>query len=124
MEATNIQEFYAEDDRRRSSEEVTFGLDWTLQGDETVRYGLHWVEGTGEIYVLRRPELPVDVSPSHGSYGFPLRAADDAYEVFVLGTADSRETLTDAIEGWESAMPRRNSVQWIRQRLYDATSKG
>lgn len=95
----NIQEFYEEDERRRSSVELTFGLDWTLQGDETIRYGLHWMEGTGEVYVLRRPEFPVDVSPTHGSCGFPIRAANDAYEVYILGTADSRKTLTDAIEG-------------------------
>jgi len=59
---TTVKQFYA--DRGRSeSAETTFGLEWTLDADPHVIYGLHWVEVTKEVYVLRGPQPPVDPSP-------------------------------------------------------------
>ena len=46
----NIEDFYAEDERRRASSEVEFGRDW--RDGAGVRYELSWVQDTGELYLI------------------------------------------------------------------------
>ena len=55
----NVDEFYAEDERRRASDEVSFGGEWRVASDPYVLYGIHWIEDTGEVYALRGPQPPV-----------------------------------------------------------------
>lgn len=120
---TTVKQFYA--DRHRSeSAEVTFGLEWTLDADPHVIYGLHWIEVTKEVYVLRGPQAPIDPSPVYfGNTAGGVFVDENAYEVIVLGTAQSRQVLDEVLDGWEDQMSRPNSLQWVRERLYEAAGR-
>ena len=52
----DLEEFYAADERRRKSAELEFGRDWY---DDNGRWGVSWVEDTGEVYVMREPNAAV-----------------------------------------------------------------
>jgi hypothetical protein len=118
-----VKQFYADRDRSESAE-IAFGLEWTLDADPHVIYGLHWIESTKEVYVLRGPQAPIDPSPPYfGNTAGGVFVDQDAYEVIVLGTADSGQTLAEVLHGWEHQMSRPNSLQWVRQRLYEAAGQ-
>ncbi|MDQ6749070.1 MAG: hypothetical protein M3010_13325, partial [Candidatus Dormibacteraeota bacterium] len=119
----NVRQFYL-DERRRTSREVTFGLEWTSDSDPDAIYGVHWIEATKEIYVLRGPMLPIFVRSINYAYGgtIPPRFADDEYEVIVLGTADSRTDIEQALEGWGDQVAKPNSLQWVREQLAKAAN--
>ena len=59
--AMDIEQFYDEDPRRRSSEETEFGRDWS--DGSGVRSELSWVADTGELYVMKEPDAPIDMDP-------------------------------------------------------------
>lgn len=119
-ERMTLSEFYA-DERRRTSAEVAFGHGWTIDSDPSVLYSLHWIERTGEIYVLRGPQSPAEVfTPFPPSSSAGVFIANDAYEVIVLGRAEDEAVLRRALDGWEAQMGGPNSLQWVRERLYDA----
>lgn len=107
-----LAEFYA-DERRRTSTEVSFGLEWTLDTDPHATYGVHWIERTREIYTLRGPQPPVEAGVNLVDTS-PLRqVAREAFAVDVLGELDDVSVL----DGWEDHMARRNSLEWVRGRL-------
>lgn len=118
----NVKQFYDEDERRRISREVAFGLGWTIDSDPFVLYGLHWVEDTREIYVVRGPRIPL--SPEAWDPDVPFwPVMEDAYEAIILGWADSEEVLRAVLNGWEQRMVEANSLQWVRTRLYEAAAE-
>jgi hypothetical protein len=122
-EPMTVAAFYA-DDRRRRSREVSFGLEWTVTSDPHAIYGVHWIEETQEIYVLRGPEPPLDASAPFIPSSSPLIIFEsDAYEVIVLGQAENEAVLRRALDGWEAHMTGPNSLQWVRERLYDAAGR-
>ena len=118
----NVKQFYL-DERRRASCEVAFGLEWTVSSDPDATYGVHWIEATKEVYVLRGPKSPIFLPNSlyGGASTVAPRFADDEYEVIVLGKVASKEVLGEALEGWEEQMAGPTSLQLIRERLDDAT---
>jgi hypothetical protein len=119
-EPMTLSEFYA-DERRRASREVLLGREWTIDSDPHVTYSLHWVEETEEIYVLRGPQAPAEIfTPFPPNSAASMFVANDAFEVIVLGRAEDEAVLRRALDGWEGQMVRPNSLQWVRERLYDA----
>ena len=122
-ERMTLEQFYA-DDRRRRSPEVTFGLDWTSASDPYAAYGLHWISATKEIYVLRAPRVPINsVPPYFGDTAPPIFVSPDSYEVMVLGTAEAEDALAAAIAGWEPEMAKPDSLRWVRERLCEAAGR-
>jgi hypothetical protein len=115
----DIEEFYDGDERRRRSAELELGRDWHDKSD--VRYELNWVEDTGELYVMREP-VPVEtIDPFGGihvvgSHGV-AEAEVQGMSVAVVGSVSNREDLERALEGWEDAMGRPDSVAWVVERL-------
>lgn len=115
-----VAEFYA-DERRRASREVVFGREWTIDSDPSVLYSLHWIEDTEEIYVLRGPQAPAEIfTPYPPNSSAPPFISGKAYEVIVLGCAYDQGVLRLALDGWEEQMAQPNSLQWVRERLFDA----
>lgn len=98
---------------------MTLGLGWTIDSDPRVLYGLHWIEATREVYVVRGPQMPVSPFPVDPDLPW-LVVARDAYEAIVLGIVDSEELLRSVLCGWELVMPEANSLQWVRTRLWQA----
>ena len=109
----DIEQFYAEDERRRRSEEIELGTDW--HDADGARYELSWVADTGELYVMREPSVPMTEDP----FGDVYRSAVpvDEITVAVVGWISDRHAMEQALEGWEDAMAEPNSVAWIADRL-------
>ncbi len=53
----DIEEFYDADPRRRTSEEIEFGRDWS--DGSAIRCELAWVVDTGELYAMSEPIEPI-----------------------------------------------------------------
>jgi hypothetical protein len=114
----DIEEFYDADPRRRSSEEIEFGREWSdASGGRTE---LSWVADTGELYAMAEPSEPVYMDPVGDTVVPDL---DTKFvTVDVLGVVDDREKLDQLLAGWEDAMSGKNSLQWVRDRLAQAGS--
>lgn len=118
----DIEEFYDADPRRRSSAEVELGRDW--RDAAGVRYELSWVEGTGELYVVREPAPSGWATPFGGIHFRGTHSTDEkeiaGMTVAVLGTISSHEDLEQILSGWEDAIAQPDSVAWLVARLRDA----
>ena len=94
----NIEEFYAEDERRRVSVEIEFGRDW--RDAKGVRYELCWVQDTGELYVDS-----VDL---------------DGLVIRKLAVITTHERVEEILVGWPEAMGQADGVEWIIEHLTGA----
>lgn len=110
----DIEEFYDADPRRRESDEIEFGREWT---DATgMRTELSWVATTGELYAMAEPAGSVEMDP------FGDTRVDDlptnVLTVEILGVVSDRADVDQLLAGWEHAMDKKpNSLQWVRDRL-------
>jgi len=109
----DIEQFYDADPRRRESEEVEFGRDWS--DGSGVRSELSWVGDTGELYVMWEPDAPIDMDPVGDTYEEKLKT--EAVTVEVLGVVNGREAVDRLLVGWEDAMVRPESLSWVRARV-------
>jgi hypothetical protein len=98
----NIEEFYAQDERRRQSPEVEFGDSWTDSNDPGATYEIAWIEDTGEVYAMRE-----EVS----------NAVTATPAVQLIGKVAKRAELESLLNGWQDAMRDSNSLNWLRDRL-------
>ena len=57
----DIEEFYDADPRRRESEEIEFGREWSDASG--MRTELSWVAATGELYTMAEPAGSVEMDP-------------------------------------------------------------
>jgi hypothetical protein len=89
----DVDEFYDGDPRRRESEEVEFGSEWTNR--DGVRYELSWVQDTGELFMMTE---------------------DAGLNVQVLGRF-SEERVRALLTGWEQAMTEPHSIEWVREQV-------
>jgi hypothetical protein len=110
----DIEEFYDADPRRRESEEIEFGREWS--DAKGTRTELSWVADTGELYAMAEPSESVEMDP------FGDTRVDDLptelVTVEILGTIATREEIDQLLAGWEAAMDKGpNSIQWVRDRL-------
>jgi hypothetical protein len=109
----DIEEFYDADPRRRESEEIEFGREWS---DATGgRTELSWVAATGELYAMAEPSEPVFMDPV-GDTRVP-DLPTELVTVEVLGTIPDRSRVDELLAGWEGEMGKPNSLQWVRDRL-------
>ena len=109
----DIEEFYDADPRRRASEEVPFGHEWT--DADGGRYEVQWVVDTGEVYVMFEPVEPL-ASDGIGDI-FPQHLPTGAVTVELLGGFPTRAEIDAALAGWEDAMGEPGSITWIRERV-------
>jgi len=110
----DIEEFYDADPRRRESEEIEFGREWSDANG--MRTELAWVEITGELYAMAEPAGSVEMDPFGDTRVDDLPA--DALTVEILGVVPDRAEVDQLLGGWEGAMEKGpNSLQWVRDRL-------
>lgn len=112
----DLEDFYNADPRRRHSEELEFGTDWSEGGARTQ---VSWVEATGELYAMRDPlgrlwsDVIGDVRASPVS--------DEQLTVEVLGVVSGRDGVSAVMSGWEAAMPAGDdTLSWVRDRIANA----
>lgn len=90
----NIEGFYADDERRRRSGEVDYGVMWTTDAYHWPRYRVSYVIDTGELYALCLSHGPVEL----------------------LGVFIDREACERALAGWAEACGEPHSLEWVRRR--------
>jgi hypothetical protein len=108
----NIEEFYDADERRRASDEVELGRDWTDRDGR--RFELSWVEDTGELYLMAEPVEAVEMDFLGDTRVDDLPVS--LVTVEILTTIPDRATLDATFSGWEDAMRKPGSLDWIRER--------
>ena len=115
----DLEQFYDTDPRRRHSEELEFGTDWT---DAGARTQISWVEATGELYAMRDPlgRLDADLFGSETVEPTP----DQALTIEVLGIVSGRSAIAAVMSGWEAAMASGDdTVSWVRDRVAHADTE-
>ncbi len=115
-QGVNIEEFYAEDERRRVSVEIEFGRDW--RDAKGVRYELCWVQDTGELYTMREPVPGVYEDP----FGdINVDSVDlDGLVIRKLAVITTHERVEEILVGWPEAMGQADGVEWIIEHLTGA----
>jgi hypothetical protein len=112
----DIEQFYDADPRRRESEEIEFGREWSdANGGRTE---LSWVADTGELYAMAEPTESVEMDPFGDTRVDNLPT--ELVTVDVLGVITDRAELDRMLDGWEQAMGTPNSIQWVRDRITQA----
>ncbi|HEX4429361.1 MAG TPA: hypothetical protein VHZ96_08845 [Frankiaceae bacterium] len=112
----DISEFYDANPARRESDEEGFGDGWSTEADQHSTYRASWLHDTGELYVVREPH-------PGGLFARYLDQLDidqvdiEQLTVEVLGRFDSDDAVKQALSGWEHAMTRADSLDWLRTRV-------
>jgi hypothetical protein len=101
----DIEEFYDQDPRRRASDEIEFGREWT-ENDSS--FEVAWIADTGELYVMAEPYSRRGIST-------------ESVTVEVLAIIEGRDAIHAVLAGWEEAMPTPNSLGWVRSRVAEAS---
>jgi hypothetical protein len=109
----DIEQFYEADERRRRSEEIELGTEW--RDADGARYELSWVADTGELYVMREPDVPMTEDPFGDLYRSQVRT--DSVTVAVVGWIPERDRMEEVLEGWDRVMAEPNSIRWLADRL-------
>ncbi len=113
----DIEQFYDADPRRRESEEIEFGREWS--DADGLRTELSWVAATGELYAMAEPVEQVYMDPVGDTRVGDLPTA--LVTVEILGVVTDRAELDQLLDGWEQAMGQPDSIQWVRDRLNQAS---
>jgi len=110
----DIEEFYDADPRRRESEEIEFGREWSDANG--MRTELSWVAATGELYTMAEPAGSVEMDPVGDTRVDDLPT--EALTVEILAVVPDRPAVDQLLAGWEDVMEKgTNSIQWVRDRL-------
>jgi hypothetical protein len=110
----DIEEFYDADPRRRESEEIEFGREWSDANG--MRTEVSWVEATGELYAMAEPSEPVFMDPV-GDTRVP-ELPTELVTVEILGVLTGRAEVDALLAGWEDAMGKGpDSLAWVRAKL-------
>ncbi len=104
----NVEEFYDQDPRRQSSEEIEFGREWY---ENELRFEVAWIADTGEVYVMAEPYDRRGVTT-------------ESVTVEVLAVIEGRDVIDAALTGWQDAMSQPDGLAWVRARVAGATSRG
>ena len=102
----DIEQFYAEDERRRRSEEIELGTEW--HDADRARYELSWVADTGELYVMREPSVPMTEDPFGDVYRSNVPV--DEITVAVIGWIPDRHTMKRCSRAGRTPWPGRTAL--------------
>ena len=114
----DLEEFYSADERRRRSEELEFGRDWT---DGSARCSVSWIAATGEVYVMREPLGLIMADPVGDQWVAPIE--NEQLGIEVLGTISDKQSIEAVMSGWPDAMPQPNSIGWVKERIAHAPAE-
>ena len=112
----HIEDFYDQDERRRESEELELGNDWHDASGH--RFEFNYVVDTGEAYLMSAPDTELIVADPFGDVAVGSEPVE-ALTVDVLATVPTADDLHRLLMGWEDAMTRPASGEWLRARLAD-----
>jgi hypothetical protein len=109
---TDVERFYDQDPRRRSSEEVPFGKGWSI-GRSLPNCDVYWIADTGELVALSLGGSVRD--PLGDAIDRVLHGSSPTVEVLAIEPDISR--LREVLHGWETAQNEPDSLAWLRRQL-------
>jgi len=126
-----VEAFYADDERRRRSPELDYGVWWEHRG---VRYRITWVDATGELIAVQLTPpraipmsvLRAELDAVHVPVGFAETVAGlvifggDPETVTVIGIVRGRNLVEQLLDGWAEACGKPDSLAWVLERLEGA----
>ncbi len=104
----DIDEFYDEDPRRRASDEIEFGREWS---ENDMQFEVSWIADTGEVYAMAEPFSRHEISA-------------ESVTVEILGVVHERDVVDSLLTGWRDEMEKTNSLAWIRARVAGVADAG
>ena len=104
----DVEEFYEQDPRRQTSDEVEFGRNWR-EGD--MQFEVAWVADTGELYAMAEPVNRKGITSAQVT-------------VEVLAVIADRAQVDALLAGWPDAMAQPDSLAWVRGRVAGSTESG
>lgn len=107
----DIAEFYAANERRRESVEVTFGDGWTSEGDPHATYRLQFIAATGELVAVREPH-PGGLLARYLDAAHLDQADVAALQVSLLGRFADQAEAEGALADWPRQMTGADSLAW------------
>ena len=102
---------------RRDSGLVPYGLAWRDGADPEAFFSLHWIEDTGELYVVRVPDAPRRPYPALTLLRVTSLRETEGLTVEVLAKLPNRAEVERTLCGWEEFMPLGDSLGWVRARV-------
>ena len=96
----NIEAFYSENEARRRSRWVDYGM-WWHDGVSAEFWYVSYIQAAGEVYAVRHQDGQVEV------LGIVEPDPEGSYH----------QTLDRILEGWTEQCGRLNSLPWVRERL-------
>jgi hypothetical protein len=114
----DIEQFYDGDPRRRPSAEIELGTDW--HDAHGTRYEVNWVEGTGELYLMREPAPHIREDPFGGLHFSMGSVEEGKMTVHVVAQIASLDDLHKILDGWQDAMVGDGGAEWLAERLRTA----
>ncbi len=115
----NIEEFYDADERRRESQELELGNEWRDAAGH--RFDLSYVVDTGELYSMAAPEGEVYEDPFGDMGVMPEQVG--ALTVEVLAVVPTTDEVHQLLDGWQDAMSRPASLDWVRDRVREYAAR-
>ena len=97
----DVEEFYEQDPRRQTSDEVDYGRAWS-EGD--MQYEVAWVADTGELYAMAEPVSRKAITSAQVT-------------IEVLAVIADRAQVDAALDGWRETMGGPDSLAWVRARV-------
>lgn len=114
----DLEQFYSQDERRRHSEELEFGRDWS---DQNGRSEVSWIEVTGEVYAMLEPTAEYWADGVGGMHKGDI--SEHSLVIEVIGVVNGRDAIEAVMSGWEDAMTSDSSLQWVRDRVANASKE-
>jgi hypothetical protein len=112
----DIEEFYDQDERRRESEELELGAEWSDAAGH--HFELNYVIDTGEVYLMAMPDAEMIEDPFGDMAVDPDEPVEDL-TVEVIAAVATTDELHQTIQGWEQEIEKPNSLEWVRTVLRD-----
>ena len=109
----DIEEFYDADERRRESEELELGNDWSDGAGR--KFSLSYVVETGELYLMAAPEAEALEDP-FGDIAVDQEPVE-ALTVEVIAVVPSTAVLHESLAGWQGEIERPGSLVWLRDKV-------
>jgi hypothetical protein len=103
--------------RRRDSAIVPYGLAWRDSADPEAFFSVNWMEGTGELYVVRVPDSPTRPYPALSLMHVTSREETEGLTIEVLTTVPERAAVDALLRGWEEFMALADSLGWVRAQV-------